>query len=242
VKLGLNNPYEILRGVGSTSAYGFASLPAPAGAVGYQRLVPSGGWPVALNNQLGDCTIAGVDHLFQAHAAEVKVWYPYPGDPVVRSTYFGLTGGLDAGLQLTDVIRQGATDGLFGHKIVGAAAIHAQDVTALKQTIDFWGAAYAAVTLPRSAQQQFHGDGSVWSPVPGSPIEGGHCITHVGYDNQFVYTVTWGAVVALTWEWWATYGIQAFALVTDFFVQAGHGPTNQLDLRLMESDLKVLAA
>lgn len=240
MKLGLTDPYEIVRGVGSPKHYGFGLLPAPRASVDYQALVPAGGWPMALNDTYGDCVIAGLDHLFQAHAAEVSEPYPYPGDDAIKKTYFGLTGGSDSGLQLTTALQAGASQ-LWNHKIVGAAAIHPHDATALKQTIDFWGSAYSAVALPASAQEQFRGDGSTWTVVPGSQIVGGHCICHVGYDAQFIYTVTWGAIVALTWNWWATYGTQAFALVTDFFVKADHGPTNQLNLSLMERDLKFLA-
>lgn len=235
-KYGLIDPAEQVAGVHLLTDRVTAPLPAPAPVVSYEKLVAE--WPVALNDKLGDCTIAGIEHVLEVHAAEVGSTFAYPGDPAVQSTYFGLSGGVDSGLLLSDVIKAGSTTGLFGHKILGAAQILPHDTTSLKQTVDFWGAAYVGVRCPASAQQQFS-SGQPFTVVPGSPIEGGHCIIFVGYDQSYLYAVTWGGVVPVAWGWWALYGTQAFALVTDFFT-AGHAPTALLDDAALTADLAVL--
>lgn len=242
-KYGLIDPEEHLDGIKLLNEYVLEGsvLPTPDLTVGYQADVTS--WPMALNDQLGDCTIAGIEHVLEVHAAEVKQTFPYPGDDATRTTYTGLTGGPDTGLLLSTVINAGSTTGLFGHKVVGAAQIVADNVVSLKQSIDFWGAAYAGVNCPDSAQQQFNPDGTgIWRVVPDATVEGGHCIIFVGYDQQYLYAVTWGGIVRVEWHWWSVYGTQAFALITDFFVDVGHGPTNSLDLAAMQSDLQALAA
>ena len=238
-KYGLIDPREELAGIARLSDRVTAPLPAPAPTVSYEKLVAE--WPMALNDQLGDCTIAGFEHVLEVHAAEVSATFAYPGDPSTKSTYFGLTGGPDSGLLLSTVISAASTVGLFGHKVIGAASVQPTDTTSLKQTIDFWGAAYVGVQCPQSAQQQFS-SGQPFTVVPGSPIEGGHCIIFVGYDFDYLYAVTWGGVVQVAWSWWALYGSQAFALITDFFTAAGHGPTSQLDLPALTADLAVLNA
>src|SRR5665213_1179128 len=52
-------------------------------------------YPMALNNQFGDCVIAGWIHLAQAVAAENGGSYVVPADPVIQQEYFLLTGGAD---------------------------------------------------------------------------------------------------------------------------------------------------
>lgn len=238
MKLGLTDPYELVRGIGSLEAYQTVALPAPSATVSWQDKVQE--WPVALNNALGDCTIAGWVHALEVQAAEVGETCAYPGDPAVEKTYYGLTGGPDSGLLLSTVIGAASTRGLFGHRLNGAAMIHPHNVTALKQTIDFWGCAYVGVTLPQSAEQQF-ADQQPWTVDQFSSIAGGHCILHVGYDADYIYSVTWGSVVRIAWSWWRAYGTQAFALVPDYFTAANHGPTASLNLAAMKSDLAVLA-
>ena len=69
----------------------FATTPVPKAPT--KILLPKATWPEALNNQLGDCTIAGAVHLDQAGALVVDEPWTYCGDGVTRSTYMGLTAG-----------------------------------------------------------------------------------------------------------------------------------------------------
>ena len=90
--------------------------------------------------------------------------------------------------------------------------------------------------LPDSAQQQFNvGGQSTWSVVNGSPIDGGHCIVGVGFNAEGVQIVTWGQVVTATWAWIAKYVDEAYAIVSNQYVEHGGGP--KLDLAALKADL-----
>lgn len=190
------------------------------------------------NDQLGCCTISGVGHAITAWNAEVHESDAIPTDEQIRSTYFGFTGGADTGCVEADVLQTWQRSGLFGHKIAGYAPVDSRNLTLVHQAIAFYGAAYLGVALPESAQEQFHGDGSVWSVVPGSPIEGGHCIVAVGYNQNAIWCRTWGATVAVTYPWFAKYATETWAIIAPEFVEAGKGPI--LDLVSLRRDLDAL--
>jgi len=181
---------------------------------------------MADNDSLGDCTIAGAVHLDQAGAAIVGEPWTYPGDAKVQSVYFSLSGGQDTGLQLPQVLNPWHKRGLFADDQNGGfASVNPKNTTQVKQTIWIFGAAYIAVDLPVTAQEQFRPDGSgVWELTHTSAdyqIEGGHCVTPVGYSSEGITTVTWGSTVLITWEWWQTYVSQVYAVVPRGFVEKG---------------------
>ena len=230
---GLLEPFALLRGVAPVASY--VTLPAPPKSVDYQQRVKAAMINMALNDQLGDCTIAGIDHVWLWQATLAGLPYTYPGDPAVKSTYLGLTGGKDTGLQLQTVVNAGSTTGLFGHKLLGAGSIAAQDITTLKQTIDIFGSAYCAGVLPNTAETQFENN-QPWTLEPGNnPGLDGHCFTLVGYDASWLYACTWGAIQQVSYNWWRRYGTQAYALIGDFYKTAGKGPV--ANYTLMQSDL-----
>ena len=213
----------------------YVKMPPPPVSVDYQDRVDVALINMACNDRLGCCTISGIDHAWLWQATLAGLGYPYPGDPAIQSTYFGLTGGPDSGLQLSDVVNAASTTGLFGHKLLGAGAIHAMDVETLKQTIDTFGVAYCAGVLPAIAEQQFS-NGDPWTLEPGNnPGTGGHCFDFVGYDLNWLYAVTWGAIQKVSYHWWRYYGTMAYALISDFYQQAGKGPV--ANYTAMQNDL-----
>ena len=239
-KLGLihdHNPPE----VPDLSVFATTAPQAPPAAV--EAPQPAGGWPMALNNELGDCTIAGEVHVDQAGAIIVGEPWSYPGDDAVKGTYFGLTGGADSGLLLANVLRPWNSPGGFGIKNGGYASVNPKNTTLVKQSIWIFGNAYIGVNLPMPAQQQFNPDGSgVWELTGTSAdyqIEGGHCVVPVGYTAEGVIAVTWGSTVLITWEWWATYVTQAYAVVPPAFVEKG-GDARGFDIAAIEQFVKNL--
>jgi hypothetical protein len=199
-----------------------------------------------LNDTYGDCTIAGAGHMIVAANALVNGSDPIPTDPEIQQEYFAETGGPDSGCVEADVLKNWYTRGLFQmntgnvcstNKIAGYAPVNPQSIRDVQQAIAFYGGCYIGVQLPQSAQQQF-GEDDQWTVVPGSPIEGGHCILYVAYDAHNLYAVTWGAVIAVAYPWHAAYCDEAWAVVPQAFVEAGHGPT--LDLKSLQSDISQL--
>lgn len=211
--------------------YAVGKLPGPPTSCG----VPSvSTWGMDGNDRVGDCTMAGAAHLIAAWDVEVGEHDPVPTGTAVVHEYFTLTGGPDSGLIEHNVLKTWYGQGLWGNRLGGYAPVRAGDLTALHQAIAFYGGAYVGVQLPSSAQTQFSA-GQPWTVDPSSPIEGGHCIVFVGYDPQFLYAVTWGQVAKVTYPWWARYGDEAWAALSQEYVEAGRGPA--LDLASLRADL-----
>lgn len=199
-------------------------------------------WYVANGIITHNCTIAGAAHVVMATEAELPFVekHDFTTDEVTRQ-YFEITGGPDSGCVEAEVLQLWHTKGLFnGQKCGPFAPVPPRNVVAVHRAIAFYGAAYIGVALPESAQQQFAA-GRPWEVVPGSPVEGGHCIVPVAYDPSAIYCVTWGQIVAVTWPWWATYVDEVWCIVSDAAMEAKHGP-GVLDLQAMEADLSRLAA
>lgn len=219
-------------GLRTLAVYANGRLPAPPATASVPAVAR---WGMMDNDRLGCCTVSGVGHAIIAWNEEVSQADMVPTDDQVESTYFALTGGADAGCVEADVLRHWHTKGLFGHTIAGYAPVETHDFVGLQQAIAFYGAAYLGVALPESAQEQFQ-SGAAWTVVPGSPIEGGHCILAVGYNHEYVQCVTWGGVVNVAYPWLAHYLTETWAIISHQFVKAGHGPS--LDLATLQADIK----
>lgn len=237
LKLGKLDP-EPIDGLKFISAYETEALPPVPDAVPVPVVAD---WRMCLNDQYGDCTIAGVVHADMTFNVEVDEADPIATDPEIKTEYFGDTGGPDSGLAETFVLNKWRSKGLFknGKKIKAFAPVDHTNVTAIKESIAYYGGCYFGVQLPQSAQQQFvQGGTSIWSVVAGSPIEGGHCIWAVGYDETGIYIISWGQVVLCTYEWIAKYLDEAYAIISNQFIEAGKGPN--LDLASLEADLPAI--
>lgn len=187
---------------------------------------------------LGDCTIAGAAHLLMAANVQVGRHDPTPNSDKVADQYLTLSGGADTGLAEADVLTRWHTDGLFGgNKIAGFATVDHTDILDIHQAIACYGSCYVGVALPASADQQFAAR-QPWTVVGDRPV-GGHCVVFVGYDARYLHAITWGAVQAVTYPWFATYGTEAHAVIPEEFVEAGHGP--ELDLASMQADIASFA-
>lgn len=187
---------------------------------------------------VGDCTVVGACNADRTWNLLVNESNPIPSANEVVKEYFSMSGGQDTGLAETALLQHWQTKGLFGYKIAAFAPVDHTNITAIESSIANYGGCYFGVQLPESAQTQLNqGGSSTWSVVPGSPIEGGHCIWACGYDqaSKLVQIVTWSQVVNVEYAWLAKYLDEAYAIIPQQFVEAGKGPT--LDLASLQADL-----
>lgn len=238
-------------GLGDLVEYVQGKLPAPPAFVHYGGLVHDGfpmdgnGPDPNVTNQgpdfqgLGDCTIAAAAHCIQLWNVEAKESDPVPTANEVVSTYLDLTGGVDSGLAEADVLQVWHSTGLWNNKIKGYAPIPANGITPLHQAAAFYGAVYLGVEIPQSAMDQFT-EGVPWTVVPNSPIEGGHAIPISGYDQHYVYVITWGRVQPVTYPWLAAYLEEAWCVLPEEFAQRGRGPIPTIDFASLQADLKAV--
>ena len=206
--------------VGDLTHYLTAPLPEPPSAVDAPQLV----YPMAANDRYGDCTIAAALHVDQATANLTTEPWTYPGDQVVIDEYLKLSGGQDTGLVETNVLRAWHQGGLFGHKLAAFAPLNVKHLKPIKQAVDLCGAVYTGVLVPAPAQQQF--------------AAGGHAVPAVGYNATGPIFVTWGRLQQATWQWWLTYGEEAYAVLTAE-VRA-RGELRNVNFAALEADLKRL--
>lgn len=192
------------------------------------------------NNQegCGDCTKAG-----EAHAYDALTWDEaldetknHPSSNAVVSAYFAETGGQDSGLACGDVLQQAYHAGAFGQKIDGYGVFDHTNQTLVKQIVATFGVVYIGIQCPASAQQQAI-ENKTWSVVPGSPIEGGHCVIIVGFSDEegVYYIVSWGKLYKATYEFIEKYMDEAWALIAPAI--AKKGKFDNVDLATLQTDL-----
>lgn len=238
LKLGKLAP-EFPDGLKPLAAY---ADPFPVPPVGVS--FPPAVWNMDGNDRLGDCTIAGVDHLIAAWNVELAEKDKRPSLKVLEAEYLKLSPN-DQGCVESQVLSIWQTTGLFGHKIKAYAPLDHKNDTELKQGVAFLGGVYLGIECPDSAQQQFSeqeqtGQLVPWTVVHGAQIEGGHCIVAVGYNADGLYCVTWGSIVLVTWAFLAKYCEEAWAIISNELVEKGIDQLN-INIAALEADLAKLS-
>lgn len=228
-------PARLPFGLSTLGTYATGKLPKPPASVDAPSNVV---WGMDDNDTIGDCTIAGVDHLIAAWDADYNELDSRPTDTTIQSTYFALTGGQDTGLNEADVLKAWQTTGLFNNKIAGYAPVHPHNLVEIHQAIAFYGGSYFGIACPASAQEQFQA-GQPWTYVKDSPIEGGHCIVGVGFDASGVYCVTWGGLALVTYPFLAHYMSESWCVISQELVEHG-GDALNIDLATLQADLSLV--
>lgn len=201
-------------------------------------------WPMYGNDSLGDCTIAAAGHMIQAWTAAVGRPLT-PEEAAVIAAYWA-TGSGDTGRYELDVLNFWRTQGIADHKIVAYVALDPANIDHVRFAIATFGGVYVGVALPLTAQGQSEwsvvGDGQGGGSSPGS--WGGHAIPYLAYDARTpgeqggeLVCLTWGAPLKLTDAFSAAYCDEAYAIVTqDWLDENGHSPTG-IDIDALLADL-----
>jgi hypothetical protein len=224
--------------LGTLEKYMKPHFPTPPRSFDYSNRVAE--YPMALNDQLGDCTIAGVIHMLQLAYAEIGEVFEYPGDDEVKATYLKLSGGADNGLVEHNVLQAWLKDGLFSNKITAYVPVNIKNRKEMAFALYSFGSLYLGVEMPANAEQQFeaHENWHVTEDHP-QPV-GGHCVVATGMNAFGIDCITWGALQSMTWSWWDSYGIEAWVAIPEIFIEANHGPLWHFDILSLCEDLKNL--
>jgi hypothetical protein len=213
------------------------ALPAPPASVNnYAGL----SWPMDGNNSYGDCTMAAAAHAIQCWNQVAATKDAVPSQNAVISQYLRLTHGQDSGLAEANVLKTWQSSGLWQNRIMGYAPVNVHDQTTLQQSISLFGLSYVGIQLPANAETQFS-ERQPWSLVPGwqhQQIIGGHAVIFAGYDANYLYAVTWGAIQPVSWEWWHTYGDEAWAILPNEYKEAG--TVDRIDYATLLADLALV--
>ncbi len=229
-----------------------AALPPPPSIADWSSGISS--WGMMLNDQLGDCTIAGCGHAVQGLTASAgnektlpewvvldyyETWDGYvPGDPSTDQ------GGVEI-----DVLNNWRKWG-FGYRthkqgtdrLLAYVGINPLNQVHVQQGIQNFGGSYIGIALPITAQTQqvwdVVGDGQTGNSAPGS--WGGHCVWVVGYTPTLVKFVTWGGLMSMTWEFWNAYVDEAYGLLSPDFIKANGLSASGFDLQSLLADLSLV--
>lgn len=236
----------------STYTKGMAAPPAQAG---YVDKVPE--WPMFLNDVLGDCTVACAGHMIQQWTTYADATPVVLSDNSVLFAYQAVSGyspnkpGSDRGAVVLDVLNYWRKRGIGGHKIAAFVSVNPHNIDEIKTAVSLFGNCYIGVGLPLTAQDPLPGvnGNPVWSVrheadgASRAPFSwGGHAIPVVGYGhdvegNDGSEVVSWGQVFDMTWGFFAAYCDEAYAVVSqDWIERDGRAPSG-FDLANLLGDL-----
>lgn len=212
-------------------------LPSPPLSCDYSEKALSVLANIYLNDQLGDCVIAGgyhivgiltgaADHLFTANKDQIIADYSAiggykPGDPSTDD-------GCDEQTALNYWAQNGFQDGT---KLIGWLTVDATNVTEVQTALWLFENLFFGMELPDDWLQSIpHANGFVWD-VAGSPDpNNGHCVCGAAYNKQGVKIDTWGMLGTLTYAAIAKYAVpsaggELYSMFSPDQLEKGHKKT-----------------
>lgn len=204
-----------------------------------------------LNDQLGDCTCAGIYHALQVWTGNVAQMQTN-ADVCVQRTYEMFCGydpnnpGSDQGGIEQDVLKDWQVQGVpltvggTSNKLAAWLEVDPRNIDDVKRTINDCGLCYIGFDVPENI---LPADGSpppnVWSIDPNAQIIGGHCVVLGAYDDAGAGLISWGNPrFKMTWDFFRQYTSEAYALVDEDWVDA----TGKTPLGMSLTDLTALMA
>lgn len=236
-KLG-RKPALIPAKLGYLTDYVAGPLPAPPASVAVPTVAD---WNMDMNDSLGDCGVAGIDHLFKAAAGDTKEAESFPTAKQVGKYYETYTGGQDDGVVLSDFLAYVRKEKFYKHTVSAYAPVAVHDVPTLQFVIDAYDSAYVGITVSNDMMAAVQGDGPwEWTAKDlGGGAAGGHCIILAGFDSQWIYGITWGQVIKIAYPAWHRMSDEAWAVLPGEITTAkadGHG----INLAALQADLSLL--
>lgn len=213
-------------------------------------------WPMYANDIYGDCTIAGIGHLYGALTKFAQGSEAVFTNDQITSVYERncpgfdpITDANDNGCNMQSVLQDQVVNGMVDvtgktHKLIAYAQLKAIGPKWLAVALDVFGSVYVGVNLPASAESQFAAN-QPWTYVKGSQIVGGHAIvlqatdeTHNIYRVPSFTFVTWGSTVEATWPWVNTYAEEAWVAITEDWLTANGDTIDGFDLAQLQADMR----
>ncbi|WP_407308123.1 hypothetical protein [Desulfosporosinus sp. SB140] len=228
--------------------YRGTTLPPIPASFGHQSLVSD--WGMLGNDTVGDCVIAGSDHEAMLWTAEGSTEASFTVSNAI-SDYSAITGynpndpNTDQGTDVRTALQYRQKTGTIDvsgkrHKIAAYLLLDQSNLlNELLESAYLFSAVGIGINFPDSAMDQFN-NGQPWSVVRGSQIEGGHYIPVVGYDGSYIYCVTWGQVQKMTVDFLTTYCEEAWAILSQEFINGKGVSPEGFNLAQLQADLAAI--
>jgi len=228
-----------------------SELPAAPPAVDWTKAVPHYG--MLLNDQLGDCVVAGMMHLAMGWQANAGSAAAAPSDAEVVAAYSAIGGydplnpSTDRGCNMLDALKYwrntGISIGGHNHQIVAFAEVNLAEADEVKAALWLFGGLFSGFQLPLTAEHAhswsmpacgLHGKGK-----PGT--WGGHCAPLAAENSSGGFQViSWGGLVPADNGFVAGYCDEAYAVLSASWIeQNGQAPCG-FDLATLQADLAAL--
>lgn len=179
-----------------------ASATPPPDKVDYTAKAMASLGRMFLNDQYGDCVIAGKYHALGVWTGNDSSAVVTPTDQEVHQQYQSICGPGDNGCVITNVLDTFQQRGLPAngvvHKIDGYCSVDWTNKLEVQVALYLFGALTIGINLPSEWANNAQ-PGAVWTPTR-SGIVGGHDVTIVGYDQVGVQISTWGMVLTIRWD------------------------------------------
>jgi hypothetical protein len=202
-------------------------------------------WGMFANDQLGDCTCAGILHMIMLWDSQDS---PTPkfSDADAIALYSQLCGYVpgepatdQGGIEL-DILTSWRKQPILGHSLQAYVAVNPKNWAHVKLAHWLFGSLYLGVSLPTSAQTE-----EVWADTSGIPGSwGGHCVVSSGYadrqhcfDKDTLTVITWGEEKKMTRQWLAKYCDELYAPLSPTWLGSAGKAPNGFDADQLMADL-----
>lgn len=231
------------------SKYFTPALPAAPASINYGTPVKT--WPMFGNDQYGDCTCAAAGHMIEEWTANTGTETTLTNAQILTAYNYFAHGVADAGANMLDVLKYWRSTGIGQDKIFAFAALEPQNNQQAQDSVYLFGSCYIGLQLPNFAVAPGTNFlNTPWIVPPQGPVgnaapnpDNGHCVPAVAYDPRNLWVVTWGALKPMSWQFYATYSDEAFAVLSksDWTkLQGGKSPPG-FNLPALESDLSAVS-
>jgi hypothetical protein len=197
----------------------------------------------------GDCVVAGAMHM-------VQTWTANQGHEIIMTQeqalalysqltgYDPKTGANDNGLNIAAFLKFWRQTGVVGHKIGAYVMVNPHDHRQLAYANYLFGGVYCGLALPLTARNQ-----QVWDVTDPSLAEeaapgswGGHCV-NLGIHDPLGYVFsTWGEEQYATGPFVNSYCDEAYAIISQDFLDGNNKAPNSFDLESLTKDLQAVTA
>ncbi|HTX34565.1 MAG TPA: hypothetical protein VME43_06070 [Bryobacteraceae bacterium] len=228
-----------------------SELPAAPPAVDWTKAVPHYG--MLLNDQLGDCVIAGMMHLAMGWQANAGQTPAAPSDAEVIATYSAIGGynpsdpTTDQGCNMLDALNYwrntGISIGGAKSQIVAFAEVDLKNDAEVKAALWLFGGLFTGFQMPVSAE-----NATTWS-VPSCGLHGkgkpgswgGHCAPLAAENASCGFeAITWGGLMPTTHNFVSDYCEEAYAVLSPAWIETSGQAPSGFDLAALQADLAAL--
>jgi len=200
--------------------YLYRALAPPPPACDYTANAQTAIQQMYMNNELGDCVIAGIAHLVGVMTGNAGVEPVLYTEKQIVSLYGAIGGyvpgnpntdqGCDEQTALNYWQQTGAPSG--SHQIAGWIGVNGADPTEYRTALWLFENLFFGIELPDAwINPEPNGSGFVWDVAGDPDPNNGHCVVGVGYNANGVTIATWGMTGTITDAAIAKYATKAGA-------------------------------